>query len=132
LAFPAPQEHAMHGPSSDWGEDHASSFKTRVGIWMFILYAVIYAGFVLINTVSPEVMASDIGSLNLAVIYGFGLLLFALMLAVVYNAICTAAEEAFAEAREPEGPLVDEHAMHETIDEVMTEEGPTEMQGGSA
>jgi uncharacterized membrane protein (DUF485 family) len=122
----------MHGPNSDWGVDHASSFKTRVGIWMFILYAIIYAGFVLISTFNPELMGSDIGSLNLAVIYGFGLLLFALMLAVVYNAICSAAEEAFDEAQEPNRPLADEHDVHETIDEVMMDEGPSDMQEGGA
>jgi uncharacterized membrane protein (DUF485 family) len=122
----------MHGPSTDWGDDHASSFKTRVGIWMFILYAIIYAGFVLISTLNPELMASDIGSLNLAVIYGFGLLLFALMLAVVYNAICSAAEEAFSEANEPNRPIADEHDVHETIDEVMRDEGPSDMQEGGA
>ncbi len=82
-----------HGPSSDWGQDKAAAFKTRVGIWMFVLYAIIYAGFVLINTFSPHLMGSDIGGLNLAIVYGFGLIIFALMLAFVYNAICTAAEE---------------------------------------
>jgi hypothetical protein len=44
-------------------------------------------------------MASDIGGSNLAIIYGFGLIVFALMLAFVYNAICTAAEE---ELNDPE------------------------------
>jgi len=82
-----------HGPVSDWSKDRASSFKTRIGIWMFILYAIIYVGFVIINTFYPKLMNSDIGSLNLALLYGIGLIIFALMLAFVYNAICTAAEE---------------------------------------
>lgn len=82
-----------HGPASDWGQDRASSFKSRVGIWMFVMYAILYVGFVLINTFKPGLMGSDIGGLNLAIVYGFGLILFALMLAFVYNAICTAAEE---------------------------------------
>lgn len=60
---------------------------------MFILYAIIYTGFVLINAFNPGLMGSDIGGLNLAIVYGFGLIIFALMLAFVYNAICTAAEE---------------------------------------
>jgi uncharacterized membrane protein (DUF485 family) len=96
-----------HGPSTDWGADKASKFKTRIGVWMFALYGVVYAGFVLINTFYPSLMASDIGGLNLAIVYGFGLIFFALMLAFVYNAICSAAEEelnmpdsADAEARE--------------------------------
>lgn len=83
----------QHGPSSDWSKDKAASFKTRVGIWMFMLYAVIYASFILVNALSPHLMGSDIGGLNLAIIYGFGLIIFALMLAFVYNAICTSAEE---------------------------------------
>ncbi|OHB60808.1 MAG: hypothetical protein A2Y12_19535 [Planctomycetes bacterium GWF2_42_9] len=82
-----------HGPATDWSKDKASSFKTRIGVWMFILYAIIYAGFVIINTFNPKIMGSDIGGTNLAIIYGFGLIIFALMLAFVYNAICTAAEE---------------------------------------
>ncbi|OHB53986.1 MAG: hypothetical protein A2Y07_03735 [Planctomycetes bacterium GWF2_50_10] len=82
-----------HGPSSDWSFDRASSFKTRVGIWMFLLYAIIYAGFIIVNTFDPQIMGSDIGGYNLAILYGFGLIVFALMLAFVYNATCTAAEE---------------------------------------
>lgn len=82
-----------HGPAAEWGEDRASRFKTHIGLWMFTLYALIYAGFVIINTLYPYLMGSDIGGLNLAVVYGFGLIIFALALAFVYNAICTAAEE---------------------------------------
>jgi uncharacterized membrane protein (DUF485 family) len=88
-----------HGPATDWSKDKASKFKTRIGVWMFILYAIIYAGFVIINTFNPKIMGSDIGGSNLAIIYGFGLIIFALMLAFVYNAICTAAEE---ELNDPE------------------------------
>jgi uncharacterized membrane protein (DUF485 family) len=82
-----------HGPVSDWSKDKASHFKTRIGMWMFMLYAIVYLGFILVNTLNPSLMASDIGELNLAIIYGFGLIIFALMLAFVYNAICAAAEE---------------------------------------
>lgn len=88
-----------HGPASDWSKDKASKFKTRIGIWMFMLYTIIYLGFILICTLNPALMASDIGGSNLAIIYGFGLIIFALMLAFVYNAICSAAEE---ELNDPE------------------------------
>lgn len=103
-----------HGPATDWSKDRASSFKTRIGIWMFMLYAVIYVGFVLINTFKPGLMGSDIGGSNLAEIYGFGLIIFALMVAFVYNAICTSAEE---ELNPPEaGGLVDD-AVEDTASE---------------
>ncbi len=88
-----------HGKPTDWSQDKASAFKSRVGIWMFLLYALVYAGFVIINTFQPSLMAEDLGGLNLAICYGFGLIIFALLLAFVYNAICTAAEE---ELNEPE------------------------------
>ncbi len=84
-----------HGSATDWGEDRASDFKTRLGVWMFVLYGIIYAGFVLINTLNPSLMGKEIGQLNLAVIYGFGLIIFALLLAFVYNAICTSAERKY-------------------------------------
>ena len=110
-----------HGPAADWGEDRASSFKTRVGVWMFFLYAVVYAGFILINTLNPDLMASDIGPLNLAIVYGLGLIIFALMLAFVYNAICTAAEQEF---NTPAGGA-DENNV-ETIHEDTESEGGAE------
>ena len=97
-----------HGPATDWSKDRASGFKTRIGIWMFFLYAIIYAGFVLINAINPKLMGSDIGGSNLAIIYGFGLIVFALMLAFVYNAICTAAEE---ELNDPEDTDLSEEEM---------------------
>ena len=104
-----------HGPTTDWGKDKSSSFKTRVGIWMFVLYAIIYAGFILINTINPKLMGSDIGSLNLAIIYGFGLIIFAVMLAFIYNAICTAAEEEFSKL--DEGDTADASADEKGGDE---------------
>ena len=93
----------MHGPATQWADEKTSSFKTRIGIWMFLLYGIIYAGFVMINTVDPRLMGSRIGSLNLAIIYGFGLIVFAVMLAIVYNAICTAAEEQFNDSSDSDG-----------------------------
>jgi len=82
-----------HGPSTDWGKDNASGFKTRLGLWMFALYLIVYAGFVVVNSVWPGLMERSVGSLNLAVVYGFGLIAFALVLALVYNFLSCRAEE---------------------------------------
>lgn len=84
-----------HGPSSDWGEDRASGYKTRLGLWMFLVYCLVYGGFVVVNSVWPSLMEKSIGSLNWAVAYGFGLIGFALILAFVYNALSCRAEERF-------------------------------------
>jgi uncharacterized membrane protein (DUF485 family) len=81
-----------HGPAVKLGKDNASGYKTRIGIWMFILYLSVYVGFVAINTIKPTLMESLIGGQNLAVVYGFGLIIFAFILALFYNHLCTAAE----------------------------------------
>lgn len=79
----------LHEPAAKSGADPAFSFKRRLGVWMFTLYALIYAGFVVINLVRPGAMEIVLfGGLNLAVVYGFGLIVFALILALVYNQAC--------------------------------------------
>jgi len=83
-----------HGPSSDWGEDKATEYKSRLGIYLFIVYCIVYAGFVAINTVSPKAMGVIIfAGLNLACVYGFGLIILAIVMGLIYNAMCTAAED---------------------------------------
>jgi len=96
-----------HGPAIKWKEDQASPIKSKLGIWMFIVYTLVYAGFILINIINPKLMGTDIGSLNLAIVYGFGLIIFALILALLYNHVCTRTEEQFnkEEASEKEGEL---------------------------
>ncbi|MGD9126357.1 MAG: DUF485 domain-containing protein [Planctomycetia bacterium] len=85
----------LHEPAQDHGEDRAAPYKMRVGVYMFILYAIVYAGFVVINTVKPVLMEKEIMlGLNLAVVYGFGLIIFALILALIYNCLCKAQERA--------------------------------------
>jgi uncharacterized membrane protein (DUF485 family) len=85
----------LHEPAQECGEDHAAHYKMRLGVYMFILYAAIYAGFVVINTVKPILMEKEIIlGLNLAVVYGFGLIIFALFLALIYNHMCTSQEKA--------------------------------------
>jgi uncharacterized membrane protein (DUF485 family) len=81
-----------HGPAVKLGKDNASGYKTRIGIWMFVLYTLIYAGFIAINTVKPTLMEMTFGGLNLAMIYGIGLIVFAFILALIYNNLCTKAE----------------------------------------
>ena len=84
----------LHEPVAKKGPDPASPYKTRLGVWMFVLYALIYAGFVAINLIAPHQMdAIVIAGLNLATVYGFGLIAFALVLALIYNALCMREEK---------------------------------------
>jgi uncharacterized membrane protein (DUF485 family) len=85
---------AGHGPAADWGEDKAADYKAKLGIYLFIAYCIVYAGFVAINTVSPKLMGVIVFSgLNLACVYGFGLIILAIVMGVIYNSMCTAAED---------------------------------------
>jgi uncharacterized membrane protein (DUF485 family) len=83
-----------HGPLVEHEEDLASEYKTRIGIILFAVYGAIYAGFVLINALVPEVMATIVFfGLNLAVVYGFGLILLAIIMGLIYNWLCTKKED---------------------------------------
>lgn len=82
-----------HGPAVKLAKDNAAAYKTRIGISMFVVYTLIYASFIAINTIKPSLMEYTFGGLNVAVIYGLGLIVLALVLATVYNHFCTAAEK---------------------------------------
>ena len=84
----------LHEPASDSGEDKALEYKKRIGVFMFILYSLVYTGFVVINIVKPILMEKTIfAGLNLAVVYGFGLIIFALFLSLIYNTMCAKKED---------------------------------------
>lgn len=84
----------FHGPAVESGKDLAIAYKMRIGVWMFLLYALVYAGFVIINVMNPVMMESQVfAGLNLAVVYGFGLILLALVLALIYNSLCAKKEK---------------------------------------
>jgi uncharacterized membrane protein (DUF485 family) len=83
----------MHEGASMWEKDPAASLKILLGKWFFLIYSLVYAGFIIINVLSPAFMGIDVGSLNVAIVYGFGLIIFAMLLALAYNHISTLAEE---------------------------------------
>lgn len=85
----------FHENASDGrGTDAASPAKARLGMWLFLFYCVVYGGFVALNTVSPTTMeAPGILGLNLAVTYGFGLIVLAIVMGLIYNAICGRMED---------------------------------------
>jgi len=45
-----------HGPAVELGVDHAAKRKTRLGIWMFISYTIVYGVFVAIGVANYEAM----------------------------------------------------------------------------
>jgi uncharacterized membrane protein (DUF485 family) len=62
--------------------------QSRLGLILFALYLLLYLGFVLINTFSSTLMErTPFAGVNLAVLYGFGLILTAAILALVYGVV---------------------------------------------
>lgn len=91
----------LHEPAAQAGTDHAAEYKKSLGVKIFIVYALIYAGFVAINVIDPVMMEMEIiFGLNLAIVYGFGLIIVALIMALVYNAMCNKKEAEFTKTPE--------------------------------
>lgn len=68
-----------------------SARNARYGIRLFLLYALFYAAFVLINAFRPEWMDVMVfAGLNLATVYGLALIVAALVLALIYGWLCRA------------------------------------------
>ncbi len=87
----------LHEPAAKTGKDPAFAYKRRLGVIMFAVYGVIYAGFVAVNLASPVAMEVVLfGGLDLAVVYGMGLIVIALVLALLYNRACGRREAAMS------------------------------------
>ena len=77
------------------GEMSPRRFNVRLGMALFVVYLALYLGFVLINAFAAEWMeVTTLGGLNLALVYGFGLILAALLLALVYGWLCRSEPDA--------------------------------------
>ena len=67
--------------------------NARIGRVLFTIYLFLYGGFVLLNAFSPETMEiTPLAGINLAIIYGFGLIVAAFVLAMLYGFLCGALE----------------------------------------
>jgi len=84
----------LHEPAAkNIGTDNAAPKKARLGVILFIVYTLIYSGFVLIGLLKPELMGMEsLGGQNLAIIYGFGLIVLAIVMGFIYNYFCTRLE----------------------------------------
>jgi uncharacterized membrane protein (DUF485 family) len=82
-----------HGPSTEWKAEKSESFKTRLGLIMFAIFSPVYLAFILLCVISPTAVGTDVGSLNVAIIFGFGIIVLAIIQALIYNFICSKKEE---------------------------------------
>ncbi len=63
--------------------------NSKIGLILFAVYSAFYLGFVLVNAFAAEwVEWVPFLGLNLAIVWGFGLIALALVLALVYGALC--------------------------------------------
>lgn len=90
----------LHEPAANVGKDPAFAYKRRLGVILFFVYGAIYAAFVILNIAKASLMEAILfGGLNLAVVYGFGLIILALILALAYNRACGKREASMAAAK---------------------------------
>ncbi len=84
----------LHEPAAKQEKDAASDWKAKLGIKLFWLYCLVYMGFVGIAVFATEIMKKPVlAGTNLAIIYGIGLIVFAIILGLVYNHVCTKKED---------------------------------------
>jgi len=84
----------LHEPASIQEKDNASEWKAKLGIKLFWLYCIVYMGFVGLAVFATETMKTEVlAGTNLAIIYGMGLIVFAIILGLIYNHLCTKKED---------------------------------------
>lgn len=67
--------------------------NSRMGVLLFIVYVLFYGGFMALSAFWPEAMSKPfLMGANLAIVYGFALIIVALVLALIYMKICRKAK----------------------------------------
>lgn len=85
-----------HGPThpKEVEDPRIAVRNARNGMVLFLIYLVLYGGFVALNAFAPKQMeATPAFGLNLAILYGFGLIGLAMVLALVYTWLCRASTD---------------------------------------
>ena len=80
-----------HGPAlpTEPEDMTLAARNARYGMVLFLIYLAVYGGFVALNGFWPEVTSrAALFGVNLAVMYGFGLIILAMILALVYCWLC--------------------------------------------
>ncbi len=79
-----------HSPaqSSEPDDPAVSARNARYGLVLFTIYFAFYAVYVAVNAFWPDVMSRNVAGVSLAVSYGLGLIIAAIVLALVYSWLC--------------------------------------------
>lgn len=63
--------------------------NARLGMGLFIVYLVLYGTYVFMNAFSAQTMeVTPFAGVNLAILFGFGLIIAALVLSLLYGVLC--------------------------------------------
>jgi uncharacterized membrane protein (DUF485 family) len=82
MSTPNPDDHPDNDPGT-------VSRNARNGMILFVVYVVMYVGFMMLNAFAPQRMQQPVlAGVNLAIVYGMGLIAAALVLALVYMRLC--------------------------------------------
>jgi uncharacterized membrane protein (DUF485 family) len=82
---PAASDKAVHA------DDHPEvlAANARAGLVLFFVYLAFYAGFMGLAAFAPDAMATPVlAGVNLAITYGMGLIVGALVVAAIYMWVC--------------------------------------------
>ena len=75
--------------------------NSRIGLVLFFIYLVAYAGFVVLCAFMPKAAESTpFAGVNLAILYGFGLIIAALVMALLYGWLCRLPAETSGSGKE--------------------------------
>jgi uncharacterized membrane protein (DUF485 family) len=83
----------MSEPSRNGEDSHEVRHNARIGLWLFALYTLFYAGFIVLSAFERQKMAQLYFGVTLSVLYGFFLILSAFVLALVYLRVSKDADE---------------------------------------
>ncbi|MGE6221576.1 DUF485 domain-containing protein [Nubsella zeaxanthinifaciens] len=93
----------MHVNSTTEEKEIVTQQKSKLGVRLFFVYLICYAGFVAIGVFNYELLSTTVFyGLNLAIAYGIGLIVFAVIMGIIYNSYCTRYED---KAEKAEGGL---------------------------
>lgn len=91
----------MHVNSTTEEKEIVIRQKSKLGVRLFFIYLICYAGFVALGVFNYELLSTTVFSgLNLAVVYGIGLIVFAVIMGIIYNYYCTKYEDDAEKAEE--------------------------------
>ena len=78
-----------HAHADETEDEVASARNARLGRKLFVVYLALYVGYMWLVAFRPDLMAKIVwGGVNVAVLYGFGLIAAALVTALIYGLLC--------------------------------------------